>query len=242
MEKKNLDFLENIKIAHRGLWNCEYPEISIGAFERAIDKGITIEFDIHLLKDDTLVVFHDDNLKRMTNKDILLKTCTYNDIKDIKLNNSNYHIPTLEEVLNLVDGKIMIDIELKTDVDGFRICEVLTKYLDKYKGKFIVKSFNPFYIWWFRMYRPEFIRGLLVSKLKKKKLNNFFKYALYNMWFNFLAKPDFIAFNFKNLPNKRIEKLRKRNIPILLFTVKEKDIINYKNYSGWLYEEEQKLK
>ena len=241
-KRKNLDILKKIKIAHRGLWNEDIPENSIGAFKRCIDKNIPIELDIHLLKDNTLVVFHDDNLLRMVGKDIVLKNCSYNDIKDFKLKNTNYNIPTLEEVLKLVNGKVMLDIELKTDVDGVRICEKLIKYLDNYNGKFIVKSFNPLYIWWFKINRPNYIRGFLVSKLKKMKMNKLFKCAISNMWFYFLAKPDFISFDYRDLPNKKIEKLRQKGVPILLFTIDEKDIVNYeKDYAGFLYEEKKRI-
>lgn len=235
---KNLDFLKRIKIAHRGLWNEENPENSIGAFERCINGNIPIEFDVHLLKDNTLVVFHDDNLKRMTGVNINLKDSCYDDIKDYKLKNTDYKIPTLEEVLELVDGKVLLDIEIKCDVDGFKVCEELVKVLDKYKGKYIIKSFNPFYVWWFKKNKPDIVRGLLVSKLKKKRMNRFYKYILYNMWFNFIAKPDFISFNYKDLPNKKIEKYKNKGTPILLFTIKENNIINYINdYDGILYEE-----
>lgn len=235
--KKNLNILNKVKIAHRGLWDESTPENSMGAFKRCIDKNIPIEFDIHLLKDNTLVVFHDDNLKRMTGVDKLLKECTYEDVKNLKLNNSNYNIPTLREVLDMVDGKVLLDIEIKSDVDNFKICQELCKYLDKYKGDFIIKSFNPFYIGWFRINRPNFIRGLLVSRLKGKKMNKLFKYALFKMWFNVIAKPDFISFNYKNLPNKKIDRLNNKGIPILLFTIKENEITNYQNdYDGWLFE------
>ena len=237
IDKRTKEILNKIRIAHRGLWDDFIPENSIGAFERCIKKNIPIELDIHLLKDNTLVVFHDDNLKRLTGLDSKLKDCAYNDIKNLKLKKTNYKILTFEEVLNLVSGKVLLDIELKFDVNSFKICNETCKYLDKYNGDFIIKSFNPLYIWWFRKNRPLYIRGLLVSKLKKSKINKFVKLLLFKMCFNFLAKPDFIAFNYKDLPNKKIEKLRRNGIPILLFTVNEKDIINYeKDYSGFLYE------
>lgn len=235
--KKNLNILKKIKIAHRGLWDEDIPENSIGAFKRCIDKNTPIELDIHLLKDNTLIVFHDDNLKRMTGVDKLLKDCTYDEIKNLKLKKTNYNIPTLKEVLDLVDGKVLLDIEIKTDVDNFTICYELCKLLDAYNGYFIIKSFNPFYIWWFRIHRPNFIRGLLVSRLKGKKMNRLFKYALFKMWFTNIAKPDFISFNYKDLPNKRIQRLRNNGVPILLFTIKENEIVNYQNnYDGWLFE------
>ena len=235
-DKKNLEILKNIKIAHRGLWNETIPENSIEAFKRCIDKNIPIELDIHLLKDNTLVVFHDNTLSRLIGKDIVLKDLTYDELKKFNFKNTNSKIPTLKEVLELVDGKVLLDIELKTDVKGFKICSELCKLLDNYKGEFIVKSFNHLYIWWFRINRPNYIRGLLVSKLKNA--NKLVSFIIFNMVFKNFAKPDFIAFNYKFLPNKKIEKLRKNGIPILLFTIKEKNIEYYNNEDfSVIYEE-----
>lgn len=234
--KKKLDILVGKKIAHRGLWNKDNPENSIGAFKRCIDKDIPIELDVHILKDDTLVVIHDDDTERVTGKKIILKNVKYEDIKDLKLRNTDYRIPNFSSVLELVDGKVLLDIEVKNDVKNFRICREISKYLDDYKGDFIVKSFNPIYIFWFRIHRPNYIRGLLVSRLDSTKMNKGLKYMLFNMWLNFLAKPDFVAFDYRDLPNKKIDRLRKKGIPVLLFTVKKNDIINYK-YDSYVYEE-----
>ena len=61
------------------------------------------------------------------------------------------------------------------------------------------------------------------------------------MWFNCFAKPDFIAFDYRDLPNKKIEKLQKKGFPILLFTLSSDDIVKYDNdYNGFLYEEKRK--
>ena len=57
-------------IAHRGVHdNKEIPENSMKAFKLALDKKYNIEFDIHVTKDEKLVIFHDDNLARMTGVD-----------------------------------------------------------------------------------------------------------------------------------------------------------------------------
>ena len=110
--KKNKWFTK-IKMAHRGLHNDKYPENSLGAFENAIKHGFAIELDVRLLKDNTPVVIHDPNIKRMCgiNKDI--QDITIYELEEYKLKNSKYSIPTLEEVLNLVDSKTPIMIELK---------------------------------------------------------------------------------------------------------------------------------
>lgn len=236
-DKKNLEILNNIMIAHRGLSDSKYPENSLGAYENCVEKGIPIELDVHILKDNTLVVYHDDHTGRLTGKKIVLKDALYDEIKDLKLEGTEYGIPTFSEVLDLVDGKVLLDIELKVEVRDFRICREICKYLDKYKGKFIIKSFNPIYIWWFRKYRPEVIRGILVSRLKSSHMNGLVKKILYNMSFNFLAKPDFIAFDYRDLPNKKIDKLYQEGMPILLFTVMDNEEIKYK-YSGVVYKGE----
>ena len=113
---KNLDFLSSNLIAHRGLHNDKYPENSLGAFKRAIRKNYIIEFDVHLLKDGTAVVFHDDNLYRMCGKRKKIKDFTYDELKKIKLLDTNYTIPTLDSVLKLIEGKVPIIVELKYDV------------------------------------------------------------------------------------------------------------------------------
>ena len=66
---KDLKFLKNGLIAHRGV-HISAPENSISAFKEAIKKKYIIELDVHLLKDNTVVVFHDDDLSRMIGKNI----------------------------------------------------------------------------------------------------------------------------------------------------------------------------
>lgn len=164
-----------INIAHRGLWDESVPENSLGAFQRCIDEKIPIELDVHLLKDGTLVVFHDDNLYRMTGLNRKLRKCTYDEIKDLPLKDTEFTIPTFSQVLKCVDGRVLLDIEIKTDVKNFKICKALARELASYKGDFILKSFSPFHIAWFRFKRPKYFRGLLVSKLKNARLPRFVK-------------------------------------------------------------------
>ena len=77
----------------------------------------------------------------------------------------------------------------------------------------------------------------MVSRLKNTRMSKLLKKILYNMSFNFLVKPDFIAFDYRDLPNKKIDKLYADGVPILLFTVMENEKIEYK-YSGLIYKGE----
>ena len=103
---KNISFLNNPLIAHRGI-HYKYRENSIEAFRRAIIEGYTIELDVHLTTDNKVIVYHDDNLKRLTGINKEIKRCSYKEIMNI------IKVPTLEEILDLTKGKVPIIIELK---------------------------------------------------------------------------------------------------------------------------------
>ena len=112
-------FIVNTLIAHRGLHNKELgiPENSLLAFEKAIEKGYGVEFDVQALDDGTPVVFHDSKLSRMTGKDGYIHNLNKEDLKNYNLLNTSQIIPTLEEALALVNARTPIIIEVK---NGFR--------------------------------------------------------------------------------------------------------------------------
>lgn len=221
----NIDFLKSNLIAHRGMHNEKYPENSIEAFKRAITNNCIIELDVHLIKDKTIVVFHDDNLKRMTGIDKKIKDYTYDELKKIKLLNTNYTIPTLNEVLKLINGRVPLIVELKYDQKVGLLEKELVKLLDDYNGKFCVKSFNPFIVRWFKKHRKNYIRGLLVDNKWKK----FKEITSSSMIFIRFCSPNFISCNYKMINNRKIKKYSKK-IPILIWTIKDKEkYIEYKD-------------
>ena len=213
---KNINFLTDRLIAHRGMHNDKYLENTLPAFKRAIIYNYAIELDIHLLKDNNVVVYHDNNLKRLTGIDKLISECTYSDIKKIDCIN----IPLLCEVLELVRGKVPILIEYKYDTKVGKLERETVKLLDNYKGDFAIFSFNPLTILWFKLNRPNYIRGQLVSDIFPK--NFLLKYILSNMFANIITKPDFIAVNLDMLDNENIVKLRDKYI-VLGYTVNNKN-------------------
>ena len=213
---KNINFLTDRLIAHRGMYNDKYLENTLPAFKRAIIYNYAIELDIHLLKDNNVVVYHDNNLKRLTGIDKLISECTYSDIKKIDCIN----IPLLCEVLELVRGKVPILIEYKYDTKVGKLERETVKLLDNYKGDFAIFSFNPLTILWFKLNRPNYIRGQLVSDIFPK--NFLLKYILSNMFANIITKPDFIAVNLDMLDNENIVKLRDKYI-VLGYTVNNKN-------------------
>lgn len=201
-------------IAHRGIHNEAIPENSMKAFSLALKKNIPIEFDVHILKDKNIVVFHDDNLKRMTNKDKFIKECTYEEIKDLKLKNTDEKIPLLKDVLKLVDGKVLLDIELKMDVTDHSLEDGLIEILKDYNGEVILKSFDFRKVKYLKKHTNYKI-GLLI-----KRMSGFKDFIIRNINFNILIKPDFLACNKNMLDCKSVKTFKK---DIYIWTIKNKD-------------------
>ena len=193
-------------IAHRGLHNDEFPENSLGAFQNAIVNGYPIELDVHIISDETLVVFHDDSLSRMTGKDGYLKNLTKSDLENYHLADTEYTIPTFEEVLTLIDGKVPLLIEVKNTNKVGALETKLLEMLRAYKGEYAIESFNPYVLEWFKKNAPDILRGQLAGFFKGEKLAFIKRFALKRMVLNKIAKPDFIAYEASRLPNRFVKK------------------------------------
>ncbi|HIT62490.1 MAG TPA: glycerophosphodiester phosphodiesterase, partial [Candidatus Caccovivens faecavium] len=144
MEDIFKSWLVETPIAHRGLHDKVSPENSLSAFEKAVENGYAIELDVQLLADDTVVVFHDESLSRMTGNDGYIKFLNKEDLKVLKLGNSKEHIPTFEEVLKLVNGRTPLLIEIKNQFKVGKLEQKVIALLKDYKGEYAVQSFNPF--------------------------------------------------------------------------------------------------
>lgn len=225
----DISFLKNSLIAHRGLHNDMIPENSITAFKEAIKYNYIIELDVHILKDNNVVVFHDDNLRRLTGINKKIKDTTYDEIKNLKLLNTNEHIPLFFDVLKLVDGKVPLLIELKYDTKVGLLEDKLLSILKDYNGNYAFQSFNPRSLIYLKKKCPGILRGILVSDFKKTNINLFKRIILKRMIFNYLIKPDFLSVNYNYLKNRKIQKY-KNNKLILTWTIRNKnDLDKYKS-------------
>ncbi len=194
--------MEGVYYAHRGLFTngSSAPENSLPAFTKAVQAGYGIELDVQLTKDEVMVVFHDFTLKRMCGVDKKVEELTFQELKKLTLLDSGEHIPTFQEVLALIDGRVPLIIEYKIPAFSVRVCELADALLQQYPGPYCIESFHPMAVRWYRKNRGEIIRGILVDSYIKEGYKDvpFVLYAvLHNLLFNFLIKPDFIAFNAK---------------------------------------------
>jgi glycerophosphoryl diester phosphodiesterase len=196
---KNIKGMNGWLYAHRGLHNnkSEAPENSLKAFAMAVEKGYGIELDVQLTKDLVPVVFHDYNLKRACYKDIQVSSIPYEELKEYKLFKSEEKIPTLSEVLMLVDGKVPLIIELKIPWRADQLCSKVSELLKDYKGFYVIESFNPFGLVWYKKHHPEVIRGQLATDFLKEKIagDPVQYFLLKHLLLNFMTKPDFIAYH-----------------------------------------------
>lgn len=219
----NNNFLINKLIAHRGIFdNKIVPENSIEAFKKAIRKDYIIELDVHLTKDKKIVVFHDDLLDRMTNKKGKIKDYKLDELKDIKLLNTNYGIPTLSEVLKLVKGKVPLLIEMKYDNKSFELPRLLLKELSNYNGEVAIQSFDPFLVSYFRFHKNNYLRGLLIDR----------KIASHILFLKFgilISKPSFLSVQKSLYNNKEINKYKNKKNIISWTMISKEDIDKYKD-------------
>lgn len=216
-----MDIKDYKLIAHRGLYNNKegIVENTIKAFNKAIEKGYAIELDVQILKDGNLIVFHDDNLLRLTGKNKRVYDSTLEYIKSVNLLNTNEKIPTLKEVLDTVLGKVPLVIEIKSGIFSHGIEKKLYDVLKEYNGKFCIESFNPFSVLWFKNNASLVPRGLLTTK-NYSSFKKFLISITNNLSFtNKLLKLDFLACNYKNINSKLIKRTKNSKIYLFAYTI-----------------------
>ena len=175
LSKINPVFLNGI--AHRGLHNEKFTENGLKAFQNAIDHGVAFEFDIHLTKDNELVVCHDESLKRTTGKEGIIEDLTLKEIKDNYRLLDGGEIPTLQEVFDLNKERVPMVIELKVFRKNYK--ELAAKSIEmlkqiKDKKNALIISFDPRSLW--PLKHEGFIRSLLV--IKSDEYTWFFRHSV----------------------------------------------------------------
>lgn len=211
-------WLQKYKIAHRGYHTSDKSilENTKEAFIEAIKHDYAIELDTNILNDGNVVIFHDPNLKRMANLNKQLRKMTLGEIRNIKLIDNKSTIMTFQEMLELVDGKVPLVIELKPFGGYKRHCEEVYRLLQQYQGKFVIQSFDPRVLLWFKKHAPEVLRGQITETfIEEPIIPGFLKYFMSSMKLNFLTKPHFINYKIQDLPNKFIERSKRKGRLIL---------------------------
>ena len=186
--------------AHRGLHDnsTKAPENSMRAFGKAVEEGFGIELDVQLSKDGVPVVFHDDTLIRICGVEGRVCERTFEELQELSLCGTDQKIPRFEDVLKLVDGKVPLIVELKIETGDMSVCSATDKLLSEYKGMYCIESFNPLAVLWYRRNRKNVVRGQLADAFHREGgRSGLLYFLLQNLLLNWLAKPDFVAYNKK---------------------------------------------
>ncbi|MDN3546729.1 glycerophosphodiester phosphodiesterase family protein [Mucilaginibacter aquaedulcis] len=174
---------EQIMVAAHRAVHTHYPENSLGALQEAIRLGIDIvELDIRQTKDHVLVIMHDDKVDRTTNGKGNLVDFTYQQLMELRLvqngKPTDEKVPTLEQVLKMAKGKILVDIDFKLgDEDALKrtyktieetqITNQVLFFLYQYKNTPSVHAINPDVKIMPRAYKQDDVNKILDMKIAK---------------------------------------------------------------------------
>jgi len=200
---KNTNFLKTKLIANRGIYNNKTIfENTLEAFNLAIEKELMIHLSVNITKDNILVVYHDHDLTRLTNLKDRVETLTYEELNYL----SSFKIPTLEESLKLINGRVPIIINPRNYSNKYYLEKELVKYLDDYQGLFAIVNKRATIIKWFNRHRPDYIIG---EVLAKKAFN---KRSIRDFMAHYAIITDFKSVNIRHYTPRKIKALKMNNM------------------------------
>lgn len=197
--------LRQFRYAHRGYHaKPGVPENSLPAFRRAADNGFGAELDVHLTKDGRLAVIHDSALRRTCGAEGEVEALTAEELSAFRLEGTEERIPFLEEVLPIFEGKAPLVVEIKPAGGNSEALTAKTvECLDQFHTHYCLESFDPRVLRWLRRNRPELLRGQLAQNFMgdARTMPAVQRFALTNLLYNFLTRPDFVAYRFADRGN-----------------------------------------
>jgi glycerophosphoryl diester phosphodiesterase len=214
-------------IAHRGYHDraAGRVENTVSAVLAAIAHKFAVEIDLQLSADEQVVVFHDATLDRLTTISGRVDRSSLAGLRATRLRDSDDRIPTLDEILEEVAGRIPLFLELKSDWTGDRrLARAVARSIAGYVGAVAVMSFDPHILSAFRQLAPHIPRGLVASPIfpaeaHASPLNH--RLAQRHLIGAGFALPSFIAYDVKALPATAPLLIRHIfGVPLLAWTVR----------------------
>ena len=199
--------------AHRGVHDgATFIENSFVAFAAALEIGAGIECDLRLTVDEQVIVFHDADALRLCGSHRQIGRSTLPELAGLTV--GNRPIPTLAQLLKLVDGRVPLLLEAKIE-PGFngrfwRFGPSLLAALGDYRGSFGVMSFDPRLPRWLKTNAPHVRRGLVVSDTLSPLRRRTW------LWF---AQPQFLAVDIRAIAKPWVARAR-RKMPVYTWTVR----------------------
>ncbi|MDE2445966.1 MAG: glycerophosphodiester phosphodiesterase [Alphaproteobacteria bacterium] len=223
---RDLHWLVARPIAHRGLHdeknsvveNCEK------AFASALTHGYSIECDIELTKDGEAVVFHDDEIDRVMDGTGPVRSFSARQLKAKSYKQGKDKIQTLGELLEQVDGRQTLVIEIKSLWDDdltltLRALQVLADY----QGPYALMSFDPHLIACVAERAPHTVRGITADRVTDPYYQPLsIARRLEMQSFSHLPKsrPHFVSFDANGFPFAAVGEIREKGHPIICWTIR----------------------
>jgi glycerophosphoryl diester phosphodiesterase len=226
---RDLSWLVARPIAHRGLHDKSKGvlENTESAFAAAIRGNYTIECDLQVTREGKAVVFHDETLERLTEAEGLAKLRTVKELKSLAYRVGNDRMQTLQELLEQVNGKVPLVIELKSHWDGDETLALQAlKVLEDYDGPYCLMSFDPDAIAAVATYSPSTVRGIVADRTVDSYYNSLpLGRRLEMRSFSHLTRtrPHFVSYYFRDLPFAPVQRIRAAGYPVITWTIRSEE-------------------
>jgi glycerophosphoryl diester phosphodiesterase len=215
-------------IAHRGYhdMNKEIWENTLPAFERAVTHGFAIECDVHLSSDGVPIIFHDDSLSRLTGTEGYVWQRTAAEMGALPIGTTHNCPPRLSEMLDLVDGRVPLVIEMKgTPGRDAGLVAAVASALRNYRGQAAIMSFDHWLIRDFSRDAPGIPAGLTAWGDLDHQIEAHFSMLAHGL--------DFISYSAVHLPNRFTTFVRERlGMPVITWTVRDQAGIDLTSAHG----------
>lgn len=211
--------------AHRGAWDGRCPENTLEAFARAASAGMGIECDVRMSADGVLFVFHDADGMRMTGKGGAVEKCTMAHLAARFVHTSAQCIPTLREVLHVIDGRVPILVEVKTRrTQRALYVQTIARALMHYTGAYAVASFDPFLARALKRAMPQCLVGVHVNDYQHNTpiVAVCKRVAVAALYRASRVAPDFLVVHAALLERTGVPRhVQRRRVPILTWGVRD---------------------
>ena len=217
-------------IAHRAYHDAASGrmENTLSAVRAAIDRNFAIEVDLQMTADGAVVVFHDDTVDRLLQASGRVDTMTLASLKATSFRQGGDTVPTLEELLETVAGKVPLVIELKSNWDGNRRLEAaVAPILAAYAGPAVVMSFDPDSMAVMQWLLPSVPRGIVADRYTDLDewghLGPRQRFALRNLSAVPKVGASFVSYDLAGLPSFAPSKIRASGLPLITWTVRTRE-------------------
>jgi glycerophosphoryl diester phosphodiesterase len=214
-------WLASRPIAHRGLFDerAGRPENSLAAFRHAASLGVPFEFDVQLTADGVPVVVHDRDLARMTGWGGTARELDDARLRTLRLGSSDEPIPTLEQVLADIDGRVPIIVDVRrwgSSLRGDGLEQAVARLLRDYPHPAALQSFDPLAVLRLRRLVQDRPVGQVSGELRS--VGPVLRALGRLMATNVLTHPDFITYDLARLPSAAVDFWRRAGRPLLAYT------------------------